>query len=432
MFALIDCNNFYASCERLFRPDLRHKPIIVLSNNDGCVIARSNEAKALGIGMGEPFFKVKPLCRAHGVIVFSSNYTFYGDMSHRVMTIIEDQWNHVEIYSIDEAFLDLSTLPESEHTRFCQTLQKRILKETGIPTSIGIGQTKTLAKIANHVAKKQLKIPVFNITAFPEWLDKIDLGEVWGIGRRWSLKLLAMNIRTAGDLARTDLQLIHKRFNVVLQRTAYELRGTPCLGLEEIEPKQSIISSKSFGSLQTNYQALAEAISNHVARAWEKMRQQQSVAQYLSVFVLSNKFRADLPQYSNALGFKLITPTDDLRSLTRAAKLCLKQLFKENIHYKKVGVTLADLIPKTPRQADLFHAVEDSDVEHCERLMHTIGRINARFGRSILKLAAEGHAKPWSMQRTMKSPSYTTQWGEIPIVLIKELPKTSPARRVRR
>ncbi|WP_133131138.1 Y-family DNA polymerase [Legionella yabuuchiae] len=419
MFALIDCNNFYASCERLFRPDLRHKPIIVLSNNDGCVIARSNEAKALGIGMGEPYFKVKPLCRSHGVAVFSSNYTFYGDMSHRVMSIIEDQWSHVEMYSIDEAFLDLSTLHESNHTRFCQALQKQILKETGIPTSIGIGKTKTLAKIANHIAKKQLKIPVVNITSFPEWLDKIDIGEVWGIGRRWSVKLLAMNIRTAGDLARLDLQLIRKRFNVVLQRTAYELRGMPCLELEAIAPKQSIISSKSFGSLQTEYQALAEAVSSHVARAWEKMRQQQLVAQYLSVFVLSNKFRADLPQYSNALGFKLINPTDDLRSLTHAAKVCLKQLFKENIHYKKVGVTLTDLIAKTPKQTDLFHAVEDSDAEHCERLMHTIGWINARFGRNTLKLAAEGHAKPWSMQRAMKSPSYTTQWSDLPTVLIK-------------
>lgn len=416
MFALVDCNNFYASCERLFRPDLYQKPIIVLSNNDGCVIARSNEAKALGIGMGEPYFKIKGLCRAHNVHVFSSNYTFYGDMSHRVMMTIDDSWTNYEIYSIDEAFLDLRNLASDAQTLFCQSLQQRLLKETGIPTSIGIGKTKTQAKVANHLAKKILKIPVVNLADFPGWLDKIAVNEVWGVGPRWSMKLQAMNIRTAGDLARADLQLIRKRFNVVLPRTAYELNGLSCLDLAEAEPKQSIISSRSFGSLQTEYQALAEAISSHTARAWDKMRKQQLVAQYVSVFVLSNRHRPDLPQYANTMGFKLPTPTDDLRYLTHCAKLCLEQIFKENIHYKKAGVTLDGLIPKAPRQVDLFNSIDDAAMAHCEQLMHTIERINDRFGHSTVKLAAEGYSKPWAMRRNLKSPSYTTQWSDLPLV----------------
>ena len=419
MFALIDCNNFYASCERLFRPDLYHRPVIVLSNNDGCAVARSNEAKALGIGMGDPYFKIKALCDEHNVAVFSSNYTFYGDMSARVMSIIEDNWPEVEIYSIDEAFLNLSTLNPAEHTAFSERLQKLILKNTGIPTSVGIGETKTLAKIANHIAKKKLKIPVFNVASLPNWLDKVPINDVWGVGRKWAVKLSSMNIKTAGDLARADLALIRKRFNVVLQRTAYELRGLPCLKMEEVEPKQSIISSKSFGSMQTELKSLEEAISSHVARAWEKMRKQKQVVSYLSVFVLSNRFRRDLEQYSNSNGFKLIIPSDDLRYLTHSAKRCLREIFKDNIQYKKVGVLFDGLIPKELRQIDFFHHVEDEAFEDCEKLMSVIGKINNRFGRSTLRLASEGCSKPWAMKSSMKSPCYTTQWRDLPIVIMR-------------
>lgn len=416
MFALIDCNNFYASCERLFRPDLINRPIVVLSNNDGCAIARSNEAKALGIAMGEPYFKIKALCRQHKVAVFSSNYSFYGDMSARVMSVIEDNWPEVEIYSIDEAFLDLRSLSPAHQTAFCERLQKLILKNTGIPTTIGIGETKTLAKTANHIAKKQLKIPVFNVASLPFWLDKVPVNEVWGVGRRWASRLCLMNIKTAGDLARADVNLLRRRFNVVLQRTAYELRGMPCLELDEAEPKQSIISSKSFGSLQKEMSFLEEAISSHVARAWEKLRKQNLVVSYLSVFVLSNRFRSDLEQYSNSIGFKLINPSDDLRYLTRCARLCLQKIFKENIQYKKVGVLFDGLIPKEPRQMDFFSPVKDEEAEECEKLMSTIELINSRFGRSTLRLASEGYSRPWAMKRNMKSPCYTTSWHELPVV----------------
>ena len=233
MFALVDCNNFYASCERLFRPDLKTHPIIVLSNNDGCVIARSNEAKTLGIAMGEPYFKVKSLCKKHRIAVFSSNYTFYGDMSYRVMCIIEENWKDIEIYSIDEAFLDLSGMPAADHDDFCKNLQRRILKNTGIPTSIGLGKTKTLAKLANHIAKKAAKTPVFNISNQNEWLKHMAIGEVWGVGRQWQKKLIQRGINTALDLATADLRLIKDTFNVTLMQTALELRGTPCAGLKE-------------------------------------------------------------------------------------------------------------------------------------------------------------------------------------------------------
>ena len=417
MFALIDCNNFYASCERLFRPDLSNQPIIVLSNNDGCVIARSNEAKAIGIAMGEPYFKIKSLCNQHRVHVFSSNYTFYGDMSYRVMCTIENSWPNVEIYSIDEAFLDLSSMPLTMHNTFCHDLQKQILKETGMPTSIGIGPTKTLAKIANHIAKKKLKIPVVNLHGHHEWLSNIDVGEVWGVGHQWHKKLTQKGIFTAADLAASDPKLIKDTFNVILMRTAMELQGIPCLGLMSTEKKQSIVSSKSFGSLQTDYEILAQAISSHCARAYEKMRQQQLTTQHLSVFVQSNRFRRDLPQYNNAIDFRLVRATDDLRYLTRVAKFCLKKIYKKGIHYQKVGVLLCNLIDKNVQQMDLFNQPNDRALENTEHVMSVFDAINKKFGRHTLYLAAEGCSTPWSMKRQMKSPNYTTQWSDLPIVI---------------
>lgn len=368
MYALIDCNNFYASCERLFRPDLRHQPIVVLSNNDGCVIARSNESKALGISMGEPFFKIKALCRQHKVHAFSSNYTLYGDISHRVMMTIEAEWPHLEIYSIDEAFLDLSSLPHSQLESFCTALQKKVLKETGIPTSIGIGATKTLAKAANHLCKKVLKIPVYYLS-HQAVLQQIEIGDVWGVGRQYAKRLISQGIHTAFDLAQTDVHLLRKRYNVVLMRTAMELSGIPCAGLEVAEPKQSIMSSKSFGAMQTTLSAVAQSVSSHCARAVEKLRGQELVAQRMVVFVHTNRFRDDLAQHFQSIEVNFINPTDDLRIITKMAKRCLKRIFKNGYHYKKAGVCLEDLIPKDPRQLDLFHPVSDEELEKTEQLM---------------------------------------------------------------
>lgn len=417
MFALIDCNNFYASCERLFRPDLKDVPIVVLSNNDGCCIARSNEAKALGIAMGEPYFKIKDLCKKHGVKAFSSNYTLYGNISHRVMCTIEESWPHVEIYSIDEAFLDLSSLPSAFHDSFCEQLQKKILKHTGIPTSIGIGPTKTLAKVANHLCKKVFKIPVFNITSNRvQLLKQIAVGDVWGVGRQWENKLIARGINTAYDLATTNPHLLKKSFNVVLMRTALELQGIACGGLEEVEPKQSIMSSKSFGLMQTQFSSVAESVSSHCARAVEKMRNQQLVAQRMVVFVHTNRFREDLAQHFQSIEFKLINATDDLRLITKIAKRCLQRIFKPGYFYKKAGVCLEDLIPKDPRQLDMFHQPSDEQLNHTEQLMSVFEQINQKYGRSTIRLAAEGYSKPWAMRAELKSPAYTTRWSEVPQV----------------
>lgn len=416
MFALIDCNNFYAACERLFRPDLARRPIIVLSNNDGCVIARSNEAKALGIGMGEPYFKVKAICKKHSIAVFSSNYTLYGDLSNRVMSIIAEQWPNLEQYSIDEAFLDLQGMPPHAHTELCETLQRHILKCTGIPTSIGMGKTKTLAKAANHIAKQQLNIPVFNLSILPHWLDKVAIEDVWGVGKRWAVKLKQMHINTAGDLARCNPALIRKRFNVVMQRTTYELQGISCLNLNDIALKQSIVSSKSFGTPQTELSALEQAISAHMARAWTKMRAQGLAASYVSVFILSNRHRTDLAQYTNTAGLKMVMPCDDIRQLTQYAKQSLRKIFKPGIDYKKAGVLVDGLLPKATHQADLFHTVPEQERLHTDKLMNTIECINQRFGKSTMRLAAEGYAKPWAMRQELKSPAYTTQWRDLPIV----------------
>ena len=417
MYALVDCNNFYASCERLFRPDLKDAPIVVLSNNDGCCIARSNEAKALGIAMGEPYFKIKDLCKRHGVKAFSSNYTLYGNISHRVMCTIEEAWPHVEIYSIDEAFLDLSSLPISRHYTFCEQLQKKILKHTGIPTSIGIGATKTLAKVANHLCKKVYKIPVFNITSHREQLlQQISVGNIWGVGRQWENKLISQGIHTAYDLATTNVHLLKKSFNVVLMRTAMELQGIACGGLEESEPKQSIMSSKSFGQMQTQLSSIAESVSSHCARAVEKMRRQHLVSQRMQVFVHTNRFREDLAQHFQSIEFRFINPTDDLRLITKIAKRCLDRIFKPGYYYKKAGVCLEDLIPKDPRQLDLFHQPDDEQLHHTEQLMTVFEQINQKYGRSTIRLAAEGYSKPWAMRAELKSPAYTTCWSDVPQV----------------
>lgn len=420
MYALIDCNNFYASCERLFRPDLKNLPIIVLSNNDGCVVARSNEAKELGIKMGIPYFEVKGLCNQHKVQVFSSNYTLYGDLSNRVMTIIESNWPDTEIYSIDEAFLNLKTLPEDKIDSFCWDLQKMIIKNTGIPVSIGIGRTKTLAKVANHVAKKKLKIPVFNVTnQEKQWLPLLAVDDIWGVGRQWHKKLLGFGVTNAYELSQLNPRFVKDQFNVVLQRTVLELSGKPCLELEEIAPKQSIMSSCSFGGLQSDLGFIQEAISHHCGTAWAKMRRQGLIAQHLSVFIRSNPFREDLAQYSNSIGFCLINPTDDVRYLTKAAKLCLKKIYRKGIQYHKSGVLLANLIDKQYRQMDLFHQPSDEQLFEGEKIMTLMDSINQRYGPRTIRLAAEGFRKSWSMKRQLQSPHYTTRWSALPVAYLK-------------
>lgn len=417
MFAIIDCNNFYASCERLFRPDLKNVPIVVLSNNDGCCIARSNEVKELGIKMGEPFFKIKDLCKKHHIHAFSSNYTLYGDISHRVMTTIEASWPEIEIYSIDEAFLDLSTLPLKEQIPFCDALHKKILRNIGIPTSIGLGSTKTLAKVANYLSKKITKNPVFYLDSkHYDMLKQVPVGSVWGIGRQWSKKLMRQGINTAFDLAQVNIHHYKKQFSVVMMRTIMELKGIPCGGLEEPEPRQNIMSSKSFGQMQTSNVAIAQAISSHCARAVEKLRQHRLLAQKIWVFVHTNRHREDLHQHFQGLELQFINPTDDIRLITKMAKRALQRIYKPGYYYKKVGICLEQLITKNPRQLDIFHQPNEMQLAKTEQLMDVMDQINDKYGRSTLRLAAEGYSKPWTMKSELRSPAYTTSWLDVPKV----------------
>lgn len=413
MFALIDCNNFFASCERLFRPDLRSKPIIVLSSNDGCVIARSNEAKALGIPMGIPYFKIRALCKQYNIHVFSSNFTLYNDLSQRIMRVIEDTWPHVEIYSVDEAFLDLSLLDTSYHDVLCADLRHTILRHTGIPTSIGIGPSKTLAKLANHVAKKELNIPVFNVSRQREWLKQVEIGDVWGVGRKWTKRLLHHNIYTAHDLAQANTSYIKTQFNVVLQRTHLELNGISCATQTEQESPKSIISSRSFGYPQMEYSSLAAALSSHCATAWRKLRRAHLFAQYLGIFMYTNRFKDD--DYYHSIDFKLIHPSDDIRYITSCAKFCLEKIYQPDRQYKKIGVVLGNLVPKSYVQMDLFNPSLGQE-DRSEQFMKTMEKIQAKFGRHTIRLAAEGYNKTWLARNALKSPNYTTEWSELPLV----------------
>ena len=416
MFAIVDCNNFYASCERLFQPKLNNEPIVVLSNNDGCVIARSNEAKKLGIKMGEPFFKIKHMRTQHNLNIFSSNYALYGDLSRRVMCVLQESWPEVEIYSIDEAFLSLDKLPVIQINDFCQKLQAKVLKHTGIPVSIGVGETKTLAKLANKIAKTELKTPVFILDKNSFWLEKISAGDIWGVGRQWAKKLAALNILSAKDLQQSDSALIKNKFSVVLKRTVLELKGVSCVNIDSGEAKKSIVSSKSFGNMQTDQQQIMAALSAYCERASEKLRKQKSVAGFIQVFICSNQFRLDLPQYSNTITFKLTNPTDDTRKIIKCAHHCLNRLFKEGYHYKKVGVMLGDLNAKNQQQFDLFSDESEEMIESSKSLMNVMDSINKRYGRESLTLASNQSAKSWKAKSDYKSPNYTTCWDDLPLV----------------
>jgi DNA polymerase V len=416
MFALIDCNNFFASCERLFRPDLRDKPLIVLSGNDGCVIARSNEAKALGIAMGEPYYKIKGLCQRQKVQVFSSNHSLYTELSQRIMRLIEQEWPHMAIYSIDEAFLDLSSMQPSLQQGFCERLQKKIVKDVGIPTSIGIGPTKTLAKAANFLCKKVVKTPVLDISQQRHWLEQVSANDVWGIGSKSARRLEDFNIHTAQDLANLSLSFIKRHFNVGLVRTIMELQGTACSGLAEPTPRQSIISSKSFDILQKDLSYLAAAVSGHCAYAARKIRKSGLVAKRLSVFIHSSPFRQDLTYYASNQEWVLVNPSDDTIVLTKIAKLCLNKIFKPGIYYKKVGIMLHDLVDKSQLQMDLFHQPEEAHLVKQDKLMGVLDNINRRYGRHTLQLAAAGGGHRRTVGAHKLSPCYTTCWSQLPRV----------------
>jgi DNA polymerase V len=422
IFALVDCNNFYASCERLFRPELNRKPVVVLSNNDGCIVARSNEAKALGIPMGAPLFKVKHLIARHKVHVFSSNYALYGDLSHRVMDVLGQMEPDVEVYSIDEAFISLPATKVWDRVKYAAELRERIRKNVGIPVSIGIATTKTLSKIANQVAKKQAQFNgVFDLVCndqIDQVLEKIEVNDVWGIGRRSTEKLNSRGIHTALDLKRADETWIQKILTVVGARTVMELNGISCISLENApaSPK-SIMTSRSFGHPVADIDNLREAVITFVSIAGEKLRKQGVEADTLNIFVTTGPFD-EQARYSNNQTMTLHQPTSSTPELIAAALQGLKSIYRPGFRYRKAGVMLAGIVKQDRyRQQDLF-SFSQTAISEDKSLMTALDRINSKWGRQTIQygMTTTAKDKPWMMQQTRKSPAYTTNWQELPMV----------------
>lgn len=416
VFALVDCNNFYASCEKLFRPDLKHTPVVVLSNNDGCIVARSREAKALGFKMGTPFFQAQADLRRLGVQVFSSNYALYANISNRVMTILEQLAPAAEIYSIDEAFLNLTGVPALE--QYGQQVRKQVYDWTGIATCIGIAPTKTLAKLANHAAKMypatQGVVDLTDRNRQLRLMGLIPVEEVWGVGRRTTARLNAMGIRTALQLAEADPKNIRRQFSVVLERTVAELNSESCLELEQIAPfRQQIVCGRSFGTKVTQLSSMREAVSSYTARACEKLRADNLVAAQLSVSIRTNGFESADAQYSNNAMGRLMVATSDTRALVALAMQLLLSIWRDGYRYAKAEVMLCDFQPAGQAQGDLFANPASDDRQVA--LMKVIDAINAS-GKGRIFLASQGSQEgSWVMKRDFLSPAYTTRWSDLPV-----------------
>lgn len=414
VFALVDCNNFYASCERVFNPRLNGKPVIVLSNNDGCVVARSNEAKALGIGMGVPEFKVREIIRTHKVQVFSSNYALYGDMSQRVMETLQQFCPDLEIYSIDEAFLSLSGFRSKNFAEYAATIRATVKQWTGIPVSIGIAETKTLAKIAGDVAKKTPG-GVFDLLTSCDreaLLDKTAVSDVWGIGKAHSAFLHQHGIKTALQLSRVDDQFIRRHMGIVGLRLVMELRGLSCLELELCPPpKKGITCARSFGRAITTLSEMEQAVSSYVTRAAEKLRSEKLAVTNLTVFMHTNQFKDD-PQYSNSLTLKLPVATDTTHELITSALQGVRKIWRDGFAYKKAGVMFVGLVPASQIQGDFF---DGKDRTRSKKLMAALDLINERFGSGTLQYASSGIAKEWKATFNRRSPAFTTSWDELPV-----------------
>lgn len=422
IFALVDVNNFYVSCERVFNPALENRPVVVLSNNDGCAVARSNEVKALGVKMGTPWFQISALAEKYNIVALSSNYALYGDMSNRVMSILRDYSPNIETYSIDESFLCLNGLgglwPSASDMG--QSIRRRVRKWTGLPVCVGIGSSKTLAKLANHIAKKQLQFNgVCDLVSMPQAqidliLAGIEVGEVWGVGRRIGLHLHAAGIKTVKALRDAPPSWLRAKFGVVMERTGNELRGLSCLALEEVAaPRKQIISSRSFGQLIHSLSELSESVASHASSAAEKLRHQNGVCGAIQVFVQTNPFREQDPQYSNNIMVPLPNESSDTRLLVRAALFGLKRIYRRGYAYKKAGVMLTGIAPAAVRQASLLpqHGAGDKS----ERLMETVDKLNQAYGRNTVSVFSVGTKKTWTMRRENMSPCYTTQWTDVPV-----------------
>ena len=413
--ALVDCNSFYVSCERLFNPRIRKKPVVVLSNNDGCIISRSNEAKALGIKMGEPYFKAKDIIIRNKVEVFSSNYSLYGDLSRRVMRTLKRFNAEIEVYSIDEAFMDLSNFPDDEVEKIGKEIRETVLQWTGIPTSIGIAKTKTLSKVANHIAKKKQSgvTSLIGIDNLDPILEKVEINDVWGVGRQLTKFYQKNGIYNAKQLKNKSNTWIKKSSNVLGSRTAMELRGIPCINLETSQTKRkSCVVSRSFGKRIEKFQELKEAVTKYCLNASEKIRSESLVAKAITVFVRTSPFQRNFSYYSNAKTIDFPIATNNSIEIVKTAVSILEKIFKNGYQYQKAGVMLTGLRNDDGRK-NLFSSEKD---EKIKSLMQSIDNTNYRYGRSTLSLASAGVHKKWNMRRQYSSKIDTADFYCLPTI----------------
>ncbi len=414
MFALVDCNNFYASCERVFRPNLNGKPVVVLSNNDGCVIARSNEAKTFGIPMGAPAFKFKEVFEKQNIHVFSSNYALYGDMSNRVMNLLSAYSPDIEIYSIDEAFLQFKGFDNFDLQSYCENIKKTVDKGTGIPISIGVAPTKALSKVANRVAKKfpDRTGGVYIIDSEEKRIKALKwlaIGDVWGIGRQHTKRLQFLNIKTGFDFINLPDAMVRKQMSVVGLRLKHELEGKQTLKLDKVKTKKAIATTRSFDKMYSDYETIRERISTFAVSCAEKLRKQKSSCNLIMVFIHTNGFRKDLPQYRKNIMIQTSYPTNSSIDIVKLAIKGLDSIYKKGYQYKKAGVIVMGITPENQKQLSLF--TEENPKHH--KLMECVDRLNWKIGQNKVKLGSQSLGRQWKMKQEKLSPRYTTQIDEI-------------------
>jgi len=413
MYALVDCNNFYASCERVFNPTLRHTPIVVLSNNDGCVVARSNEAKALGIPMGAPAFEYKQMFQQHQVKVFSSNYALYGDLSNRVTKILRKYTPDLEVYSIDESFLQFKGFENYDLIEYGKKIRKDVLQSTLIPTCIGIAPTKALTKVANRIAKKYPQFEgVYAIDTDEKRIKALrwlNIEDVWGIGRQFSKKLKAKGVNKAYDFTLLPDEYVRKEFSVVGLRLKKELEGLSAIELEDVKTKKNIATTRSFDKTYEDKSYLIERVSTFAATCAEKLRNQHSNCQLVTVFIFTNRFQEGKPQYYQSINVTIPYPTNSSIEIIKYAKIGLDAIFKEGYAYKKAGVIVGGITPESEKQFNLF---EDEHPQH-RKLMKIMDQINFKYGVKKLKIGSQALDKTWKMRQDLLSPNYTTKWNDI-------------------
>jgi DNA polymerase V len=415
MIALVDCNNFYASCERLFQPRLQNRPIVVLSNNDGCVIARSDEAKELGIEMGAPSFLIESILQQHNVSVFSSNYTLYGDLSDRVMTTLSQFADQLEVYSIDEAFLDLSSFRHHNLTDYAQTIRNTVMQNTGIPVSIGIAPSKTLAKMANRLVKKrnkQLGVYCIDTTEKMQFtLQNTAVKDIWGIGSQYTKLLTRNGFITAWDLSRAPEEWVRKNLSVVGQRMYNELKGISCITFEEMPPKKKMVCvARGFGKVLNDKNEVMEALANFTAMVAAKLRSEELVTNTIQIFVQTNAHRANEPQYFRSLTIRLPVPTNSTNELITHARQGFETIYRPGYNYSKTGCTAMELVPATEVQSNIF------DTENRARnsqLMQVLDKVNRSFGKNTVRFALQGFSTRWKLRQLKLSPCYTTRIEEV-------------------